>query len=58
MDPPRMQELSSVEQRERDAYIYPACSCEEGSSSLAIMESALLLLIRSSALNGPAPVRF
>jgi len=58
MDPPRMQELSSMEWRDRDAHIYPACCCEERHSTLAIMESALLLLIRSSALNGPAPVRF
>ena len=58
MDPPRMQELSSMERRDRDAYIYPAFCSEEGHSSMAIMEFALLLLIRSSALNGPAPVRF
>ena len=44
-----------MEQRERDAYIYPACFCEEGLSALAIMESALLLLIRSSASIGPPP---
>ena len=37
----------------RNAYIYPACFCEEGLSALAIMESALLLLIRSSASFGP-----
>lgn len=40
--------------KERDAYIYPACCCEEGHSALAIMEYALLLLIRSSAFQGPA----
>jgi hypothetical protein len=43
---------------ERDACINPASSWEEGLSSRALMESALLLLIRSTALKGPAPRRF
>jgi hypothetical protein len=34
MDPPRMQELSSMERRDRDAHIYPACCSEEGRSEL------------------------